>query len=330
MIVDLHSHYFPLDAVRRLLGRRVEVTEQPDGSSRVIAFGHELAIDAALPDLDRQRAELRRQGLDRRVLMVPPFAVLYELAPEDGAAWCRALNDGIATAAQSDPESFAGFATVPLQDPAAAVREAERAAGALGLLGVEILTSVSTVGIDTPMLDPFWAAVERLGLPVLMHPHYVSGAERMGDYYLRNLIGNPTETAQAGARLLFGGVLERFPGLKIVLSHGGGALPHLIGRLRHGFQVRPEARVRAAEPIVHLRRLYYDTVVFDPAVLRHVVEIAGPTQVVLGTDYPFDMAETDPVGFVRASGLPSDVIDTVLHAGDRLLPESSPAHTNLQ
>src|SRR5690606_27630451 len=111
---------------------------------------------------------------------------------------------------------------------------------------------------------------------------------RMGDYYLRNLVGNPVETALAGARLLFGGVLERFPDLRIILSHGGGALPSLVGRWRHGYEARDEAKVLARAPIENLRRLYYDTVVFDPVVLRHLVETVGASQVVLGTDYPFD------------------------------------------
>jgi hypothetical protein len=141
----------------------------------------------------------------------------------------------------------------------------------------------------------------------------------MKEYYLRNLIGNPTETAIAGARLLFSGVLERFPGLRIILSHGGGSLPHISGRLRHGFAVRPEARERARDPLAQLGRLFYDTIVFDPLILRHLVAVVGASQVVLGTDYPFDMGEEAPVAFVRQAGLAAPDCDAILNAADRII-----------
>ncbi|HEU5422817.1 MAG TPA: amidohydrolase family protein [Nitrolancea sp.] len=318
MVIDLHSHYFPLEAAGQP-GAPVTVAEGGE-PTRLVVAGHAMSLDAGLFDLARQRDDLQRQGLTRRVLAVPPFTILYELPAAEGLRWSRALNDSLARAQARDSERFIGFATVPLQDAEAAAQELERASGELGLQGVEILTSVNGVGLDTPALDRFWRAAERVGLPILVHPHYVSGAERMGDYHLRNLIGNPAETAQAGARLLFGGVIERFPGLKLVLSHGGGALPHLIGRLRQGYAVRAETRARASDPLAGLTRLYYDTVVFDPTVLRHLVELVGASQVVVGTDYPFDMSEGRPVDLVRAAGLGQAEQETILQAAERLLP----------
>jgi aminocarboxymuconate-semialdehyde decarboxylase len=320
MIIDLHSHYFPLDAVRGVPNSPVQVAEEPDGSVRFTFGGATMHLEAELFSLERQLAALQRQRLDRRVLQPPPFTILYELPPDAGVAWSQCVNDGIAAAAQAHPEAFIGFATVPLQDIDAAVHELDRAITTLGLRGVEILTTINGVGLDTPALDPFWAAVERLDVPMLIHPHYVAAVERLAGYYFRNLIGNPTETAIAGARLLFGGVLERYPGLKIILSHGGGSLPHISGRLDHGYAVRPEARARAKDPHGNLRRLYYDTIVFDPAILRHLVEIAGASQIVLGTDFPFDMGEETPVTFVRESGLPPAEQEMILNAADRLLP----------
>ncbi|MHB8646102.1 MAG: amidohydrolase family protein [Thermomicrobiales bacterium] len=322
MIVDLHSHYFPLDAARAA-GSPVQVIEQPDGVFRFAFGGQTMTLPAALFDLNRQLADLHRQGLTRRVLQPPPFSILYELPPDQGVAWSRGLNDGIAAAARAHPDAFIGFATVPLQDVAAAMTELDRAARDLGLRGVEILTNINGVGLDAPALDPFWAAMERLDLPMLIHPHHVAGAERMDGYYLRNMIGNPHETGLAGARLLFGGVLERFPRLRIILSHGGGSLAHLSGRLRHGYAVRPEARERAADPLAHLNRLFFDTIVFDPRILRHLVAIVGVSQVVLGSDYPFDMAEDAPVPFVRQAGLAAADAEAILNAADRILPGSA-------
>ncbi len=319
MVIDLHSHYFPLSEVWDGNDLGIQVVANGDDGYTVDVRGHSLDVSRELFEVDAQRSALIRQRLDRRTLMPPPYTILYELSGEDGLVWSRMLNDGISKVAQDDPEEFVGFATVPLQAPATAVAELERAVRQLGMGGVEILSNINGGGLDEPSLEPFWEAVERLDIPVLIHPNNVAGGERMGQFYLRNLIGNPTETAQAGARILFSGVLERHPGLKLILSHGGGALPHLIGRLRHGFEVRPECRERAANPIEQLRHLYFDTVVFDPVILRHLVEIVGIDQIVLGTDFPFDMGETDPVWFVRNSGLSDREIHAILESGERLL-----------
>lgn len=319
MIVDLHSHFFPLDALRTQSALPISISDEPDGSRTVRIAGHHLNIEPDLFNLDRQREASQRQMLDRRTLMPPPYTILYELPPDDGLAWSRLLNDGTSAAARSDPSAFVGFATVPLQEPDAAVAELHRAIEELGLEGVEILTNIDGAGLDDPALEPFWSAVEALRIPMLIHPNNVLGVDRLGPYYLRNLLGNPTETAQAGARLLFSGVMDRHPEIKIILSHGGGTLPHLIGRLQHGFEVRPECRQFSADPISKMNRFYYDTVVFNPLILRHLIDLVGLDRIVLGTDYPFDMGETDPVGFVSNAGLGDDARDLILNAGERLL-----------
>src|SRR6185312_12150845 len=318
MIIDMHSHYFPLDLLRQQ--STVPLDVQDAGESYVVQLGaHSLGIDHDLVDLDRQRAANQSQRVDRRALMPPPFTILYELSPAEGLAWSKLLNDGTSQAARSDPDAFVGFATVPLQDPNAAVDELRRAVNELDLAGVEILTNIDGGGLDDSALEPFWSATEALRVPILIHPNNVAGAERMGAFYLRNLLGNPTETAQAGARLLFSGVLERHPDLKIILSHGGGSLPHLIGRMQHGFEVRPECREFSSDPISRMNRFYYDTVVFNPLILRHVIEIVGIDQLVLGTDFPFDMGETNPIDFISTAVLGDEGRDRILTAGERLL-----------
>lgn len=317
MISDLHCHFFPAAAASQA-GTSISLTPA-DGTWRMTSGNAVTMLDPELLDLQWHLAEMRRQGVERRALAVPPFLLQYALPSGEGARWARAINDGIAEAIAPYPEQIVGLATVPLQEPAAAVAELERSVVELGFRGVEIATNIAGVELDDPALEPFWEAAQRLGTPILVHPHDVAGAGRMGDYYLRNLVGNPVETAVAGARLLFGGVLERYPDLVVILSHGGGVLPHLVGRLRHGYEARPEARIRASAPIEHLRRLYYDTIVFDPGILRHLVETVGASQVVLGTDSPFDMGEQDPVGFVRGAGLAESDVERILGNGDTLL-----------
>jgi aminocarboxymuconate-semialdehyde decarboxylase len=319
MIIDMHSHYIPLAAVAAVGPDVVAVERAADGGYIFRAGAASLHLEAQLFDLERQRADLRRQGLDRRTMMLPPFALLYELPSAAGQRWARAVNDATAAVAREQADAFVGFATVPLQDVPPAVDELRRAITDLGLRGVEIATNIHGVELDDPTLDPFWAVAEELRVPILVHPHAVAGANRMGDYYFRNLVGNPTETALAGARLLFGGVLARYPDLRFILAHGGGTLPQLIGRLAHGIAVRKEAVARTADPLAGLSRLYFDTIVFDHRMLRQVAAVAGSGHIVLGTDYPFDMAEDDPLGFVRASGLAEQEIASILDSGERLV-----------
>lgn len=319
MITDLHNHFIPVAAIQESVDSPVSVTWRGDGQLGVNALGHDFVVPAAIADLEAQWSAAVRERIQRRALMIPPFVALYELEPRTAVGWARRLNEGIAEAVRSRPDQFLGFATVPLQDGDAAARELDHAVSALGHRGVQILTSVCGRGLDSPELRQFWAAAAEYEVPVFIHPHYIGGAERMGQQHLRNLIGNPSETALAGARLLFSGILQEYPRLKVILAHGGGSLPALIGRLARGYQVRPEFRGSDAEPYDGLRRLYYDTVVFDPVVLRSLVEIVGRDRLVLGSDFPFDMAEDHPVGFLEGCGLDEGVVESILHASDRLL-----------
>ena len=318
MVIDLHSHYIPMDAANSAdVGIRFDRGEDED--VRLSAPHQQMSLEANLFDLELQRADMHRQRLDRRMLVIPPFCFQYELPPALGARWSRSLNDGVHVAAAADPHHFIGFGTVPLQDIPAAVEELERIWGDLRLPGIEIASNINGLELDSPSLEPFWQRVNALELLVLIHPHYIAGTERLGDYYLRNLLGNPFDTAIAASRLLLGGVLERHPNLRIVLSHGGGAFPFVMGRVLHGFGVRPEARLRAKEPASVASRLFYDTIVFDPQALRYLVEAFGAKQIILGTDYPFDMGMRQPVDFVERSGLNENSIRQILTNGERLL-----------
>jgi aminocarboxymuconate-semialdehyde decarboxylase len=318
MVIDLHSHFIPLDAANAAdAGIRFE--RDDGGDVRLIAAHQQMSLERQLFDRDLQMADMERQRLDRRMLVIPPFCFQYELPAELGARWARGLNDGVAAAAASDPKHFVGFGTVPLQDIPVAIEELERIWGDLRLPGIEIASNINGLELDAEALEPFWKRVDALGLLVLIHPHYIVGANRLDGYYLRNLLGNPFDTAIAATRLVLGGVLERHRNLRIILSHGGGAFPGIMGRVLHGYGVRPEARLRAGDPADAARRLFYDTIVFQPRALRHLVETFGSSQVILGTDYPFDMGMEQPVDFVENAGLDAATAQTVLSNGERLL-----------
>jgi aminocarboxymuconate-semialdehyde decarboxylase len=243
----------------------------------------------ALFDLGAQLAEMDRLGIAMRAVCPPPFALAYAGAP--GAA--ADLNRALARAVTVGGSRFVGLGTVPLHRPEQAAAELRRCMADLGLRGVTVGSDPGAGReLDAPDLEPFWAAAEALGALILLHPSEVPGAARMGRHHLRNLVGNPLATAHAAARLIFGGVLDRHPGLRIVLSHGGGALPWIAGRLDQGYRVRPEcATACALPPSAYLRRFWYDTLVFEAGARRWLKERVGPERVLYGTDTPFDMGD---------------------------------------
>jgi aminocarboxymuconate-semialdehyde decarboxylase len=225
----------------------------------------------------------------------------YDVPAEEALERARIQNAGLA-ALRSDRVSVLG--TVPLQAPELAATELE-ALVASGFAGVEIAASVNGVALGDDRLAPFWAAAEATRALVFIHPT-TRGSTGPGfeDHYLWNLVGNPAETTVAAAHLVLSGVLERHPDLRILLAHGGGAVLALRGRLQHGWANLAAARTRLREsPIESLRRFYYDTVVFDPVVLRDLVAFAGAERVLLGSDYPFDMADARPADTVAAARL---------------------------
>ncbi len=291
MAIDLHAHLAPRAALERLGWLAQEGT-----NLRLrVGAGWQL-VPPALIDPQVLLADADAAGIGMRVVSLPPFLLRHDLPPADGAAYSRAMNDGLAALAAASGGRVRFLATVALQDPPAAVAELRRAVAELDGLGAVIATNVAgCLELDDPTLESFWEAAESLGALVFIHPHDVAGAARMPRYHLRNLIGNPLETALAGAALIFGGVLDRHPDLRILLSHGGGALPWLLGRLDHGFEVRAECRGIDRPPSEWARRFLYDTVVFRPQTLRALIELMGADRVVLGTDFPFDMSDPRPL-----------------------------------
>jgi aminocarboxymuconate-semialdehyde decarboxylase len=224
--------------------------------------------------------------------------------PERGAQLARLVNDAMAEAHTAYPDRFVGCATLPLQDVDLALKELERAATLRGIRGVYVPTNVGGRELAEAQYFPLYERCQALKLPVLLHPVTVLGGDRLGRYYLRNFLGNPFDTAVAAAHLVFGGVLDRYPRLEVVLPHAGGALPYLSGRLQHGQTVRPEVKDAARKPFGHyLRRFRYDTISHSPALLRCLVDLVGADRVMLGSDYCFDMGYQRPRDIVGKLGL---------------------------
>jgi aminocarboxymuconate-semialdehyde decarboxylase len=210
------------------------------------------------------------------------------------------------------PDRLIGLGLVPLQHPSRIVECLDDAVLGRGLGGVEISSFAGDVELSDERLEPFWARAEELGCVVFLHPFGCSLDERLDRFYLSNTVGQPTENAVALSHLIFSGVLDRYPGLKIVAAHGGGYLPTVIGRSDRAWRVRPEAHGCEHAPSSYLSRIWFDTVVHDVRTLRALVEVAGASQVMLGSDFPFDMGLDDPVAEVRGAGFGEDVLRGIL------------------
>ncbi|NUS79329.1 MAG: amidohydrolase, partial [Streptomyces sp.] len=250
--------------------------------------------------------DLDAMGVD--VQVVGPMPMHHYWADPDLALdLARTTNEAVAAHCAEAPDRLYGLGTIPLQHPDLAVALLDRAATEHGLYGVSVSTTVDGRELADPVHDPVWHKAEELGAVVFVHPWGCSLGARLATHYLGNTVGQPVETAVALSRLIFTGVLDRFPRLKLVAAHGGGYLPTYIGRSDHAWRVRRDARGCAEPPSAYLRRMWFDALVYTPRALRHLVEEVGADRVVLGTDHPFDMGVDDPVARLDAAGLsPAD------------------------
>jgi len=253
-------------------------------------------IRDALRDPEKKIRDMDEKKIGVYVLSSTPFAFFYEVEEELAVELARFQNDRLSEMVKRYPDRFAAMATLPLQVPKEALKELERAVGKLGLRGVEIGSHVGHRELGDEAFWPIYKTLEHLNVPIFVHPHHVAGMERLEDFYLSNLIGNPLDTTLAAAQLIFNGVLEKFPGLKIILAHGGGQFPYIIGRLEHGYQVRPECKEKVhRSPMAFFKNFYFDIITHNADALRHLINIAGGDHVLLGSDYPYDMGDPDPV-----------------------------------
>ncbi len=303
--VDLHCHYFNTAVHGKVAahgpGRRDPLVQFANALTR--ETNEKQARDRApmLSSIERRLADMDRMGVDIQAVSPSPNQTYYWTEPDFGLQLAREVNDRLAEIVGEHPDRFVALGTIPLQDAGLAVRELDRCVNELGMRGVEINPNVNGIELTDPKLglEPFFARAEALGIVIFMHPLGFTQGERLTDHYFNNVIGNPLETTVAASHLIFDGVMERHGRLKIVLPHGGGYLAHYWARMDHAHRARPDCRtVIRKTPSSYLRKMYFDTITFDPAMLRHLVDEFGADHVVLGTDYPYDMADMHPVASI--------------------------------
>lgn len=307
MTYDVHAHCVPpglIEILEREGGRHGLDIHRVDGRRVVRIDGRSVGpVREDLLDVDARLTAMDRMGVD--VQLVSSWIGIngYTLPIDHAAGYARMFNETLALMVSAHPRRFLGLCNVPLQAPERAAEELRYAVERLGMVGAEIATTVAGTDLDDSGLEPFWAAAADLRCLILIHPDQVLPGRNGSPYFLNNTVGNAAETTIAVAHMVCSGVLERHPDLRLCLVHGGGYLPYQAGRLDHGYRSQPHLMGRELQrpPSDYLRRLYFDTVTHSAAVLQFLIDFARPEHVVLGSDYPFEMGDPDPVGSVRAA-----------------------------
>jgi aminocarboxymuconate-semialdehyde decarboxylase len=309
--IDLHCHYANSEATARVAERN------PGQYEPNVKYANALTRETNVKQM-RERApkltsievrlkDMDRMGIDIQAVSPAPQQTYYWTDPGEGQALARMVNERLAEIVAKWPDRFVALGTVPLQDSGLAVAELTHCAKTLGLRGVEINPSVNGMDLTDPRLnlEPFFAKAQELDVVIFMHPIGFTQGERLVDHYFNNVIGNPLETTVAASHLIFDGVLERHPKLKIVLPHAGGYLAHYWARMDHAWKARADCRVKIKKrPTSYLEKFYFDTITFDRTMLKQLIDRYGADHVVLGTDYPYDMGMDHPVDFIGGtSGL---------------------------
>ena len=301
-VIDAHTHFMPASLAEEAALRPewgIEITRREGQQWVNHEQGFAYPLDETFFGEEAKLADMDARGIDMSVMSISPTLFFYWIGAPDASSFARYANDALAETVRRGGGRLAGVATLPMQDPEAAAEELRRSVEELSLRGAHIGTSVEGGYLDEARFTPLLEAADALRVPLIIHPYYVGPRPGLEDFYLTNIFGNPLDTALSAARLIFSGSLDAFPNLKVMLVHAGGFLPYQIGRFDHGWDVRPEPKVRLDRPpSEYLDRFFYDTIAHHDSALAWLVQLVGDSRVVLGTDLPYDMGDEDPVGRV--------------------------------
>jgi len=299
--IDMHAHILPPEIPDWKsefgYGGFINLEHHQPGKAKMMmdgTFFREIEINCW--DTAAQLADCDRTGVDVLVLCTVPVMFSYWAPPKDGLKVARFLNDHLADAVAHNPKRLIGLGTLPMQAPDLAIDEMERCIKELQFPGVQIGSHVEKWNLNAPELYPIFEAAQDLGAAILVHPWDMMGKEKMTKYWLPWLVGMPAETSLAICSMIFGGVLEKLPNLRVCFAHGGGSFPSTIGRIEHGFLVRPDlcAIDNPVNPREYLNRIYLDTIVHDSMMMRYLLELMGADRLMMGSDYPFPLGEHVP------------------------------------
>lgn len=316
--IDIHTHILPKnwpDLKQRYgYGGFVQLEHYAPNCAKMIRNGEVFReIQSNCWDPKTRLRECDAFQVHVQVLSTVPVMFSYWAKPEDAHDLSQMLNDSILEVVQSDPKRFVGLGTVPLQKTTLAIQELERCVK-IGLAGVQIGSNVNGLNLGEEHFFPFFEACESLGTCVFVHPWDMLGKDRHKKYWLSWLVGMPAETATAICSMIFGGIFERFPKLRVAFAHGGGSFPGTLGRIEHGFYARPDlcATDNKKSPKHYLGKFYVDSLVHDPQMLRYLLELIGPEKIALGTDYPFPLGENEPGKLIESLALSSKIQERLL------------------